>query len=131
MSLISCLISYILNKYRAYYYILFNKNAIIADKIADNLCNKDDRTCWREIKNVTKSKLKLPSRIGDVHGSDAVAGMWKEHYSSSELHAELCDAHYEFDRSMYVSPSEITEIINDLPCNKSPGLDGLTSEHLK
>ena len=30
-----------------------------------------------------------------------------------------------------MSPSEITEIINDLPCNKSPGLDGLTSEHLK
>ena len=82
----------------------------------------------------------MPSRIGDVHGSDAVAGMWKEHYSSifnavnrsncSELHAELCDAHYEFDRSMYVSPGEITEIINDLPCNKSPGLDGHTSEHL-
>ena len=32
---------------------------------------------------------------------------------------------------MSVSHSEITEIINDLPCNKSPGLDGLTSEHLK
>ena len=59
-----------------------NKNAIIADKIADNLCNKDDRTFWREIKNVTNSKVKLPSRIGDVHGSNAVAGMWKEHYSS-------------------------------------------------
>ena len=26
-----------------------NKNTIIADKIADNLCNKDDRTFWREI----------------------------------------------------------------------------------
>ena len=118
-----------------------NKNTIIADKIADNLCNKDDRTFWREIKNITSSNVKLPSRIGDVHGSDAVAGMGKEHYSSifnavngsncSELHAELCDAYYEFDRSVYVSPSEITEIINDLPCNKSPGLDGLTSEHLK
>ena len=36
-----------------------------------------------------------------------------------------------FDRSMSVSPSEITEIINDLPCNKLPELDGLTSEHLK
>ena len=67
--------------------------------------------------------------------------MWKEHYSSifnavsgsncTELHKELCDAHYVFDRSMSVSPSEITEIINALPCNKSPGLDGLTSEHLK
>ena len=83
-----------------------NKNAIIADKIADNLCNKDDRTFWREIKNVTNSKVNLPSRIGDVHGSNAVAGMWKEHYSSifnavsgsncTELHNELCDAHYVF-----------------------------------
>ena len=99
-----------------------NKNAIIADKIADNLCNKDDRTFWREIKNVTNSKVKLPSRIGDVHGSNAVSGMWKEHYSSifnavigsncTELHQELCDAHYVFDRSMSVSPSEITEIIH-------------------
>ena len=118
-----------------------NKNAIIADKIADNLCNKDDRTFWREIKNVTNSKVKLPSRSGDVHGSNAVAGMWKKHYSSifnavsgsncTELHKELCDSYYVFDRSMSVSPSEITEIINALPCNKSPGLDGLTSEHLK
>ena len=118
-----------------------NKNAIIADKIADNLCNKDDRTFWREIKNVTNSKVNLPGRIGDVHGSNAVAGMWKEHYSSifnavsgsncTELHKQLCDAHYVFDRSMSVSPSEITEIINALQCNKSPGLDGLTSEHLK
>ena len=47
------------------------------------------------------------------------------------MHAELCDAHYVFDRSMSVSPSEITEIINALPINKSPGLDGLTSEHFK
>ena len=30
-----------------------------------------------------------------------------------------------------VSHSEITEIINDLPSNRSPGLDGRTSEHLK
>ena len=116
-----------------------NKNAIIADKIADNLSNKDDRTFWREIKNVTNSKV--PSRIGDVHVSNAVAGIWKEHYSSifntvngsnfTELHAELCVAHCVYDTSISVSPSEITEIINALPCNKSPGLDGVTSEHLK
>ena len=38
---------------------------------------------------------------------------------------------YLIEAYMYVSPSEITEIINALPCNKSPGLDGLTSEHYK
>ena len=72
-----------------------------------------------------------------THGPNTSASAQYDNFNAvnrsncSELHAELCDAHYEFDRSMYVSPGEITEIINDLPCNKSPGLDGHTSEHLK
>ena len=36
-----------------------------------------------------------------------------------------------FDRDMIVSSSEIEDIIADMSCNKSPGLDGLTSEHMK
>ena len=32
---------------------------------------------------------------------------------------------------MYVNPSEIDEIIKELPCNKSPGLDGIMGEHFK
>ena len=32
---------------------------------------------------------------------------------------------------MIVSSTEIEDIIVDLACNKSPGLDGLTSEHMK
>ena len=30
-----------------------------------------------------------------------------------------------------MSSAEIEAIIADLACNKSPGLDGLTSEHMK
>ncbi len=37
--------------------------------------------------------------------------------------------HIVFDRDMIVSSSEIEDIIADMSCNKSPGLDGLTSEH--
>ena len=32
---------------------------------------------------------------------------------------------------MTVDAGEMTSIINDLSCNKSPGLDGLTAEHMK
>ena len=118
-----------------------NKNVIVADNLADKLCKKDDREFWRHIKNVTNSKVKLPSRVGDAHGSADITTMWKEHYNEifnmvtgsncTELYTELCDVQYVTDKSMSVYPSEISEIIKDLPCNKSPGLDGLMGEHLK
>ena len=48
------------------------KNTIIADKIAANLCKKDDRAFWGEIKKMTNSKIKLPSMVGDAHCNDAI-----------------------------------------------------------
>ena len=32
---------------------------------------------------------------------------------------------------MYVNPSEIDEIIKELSCSKSPGIDGIMGEHFK
>ena len=32
---------------------------------------------------------------------------------------------------MTIDAGEMTSIINDLSCNKLPGLDGLTAEHMK
>ena len=32
---------------------------------------------------------------------------------------------------MIIDAGEMMSIINDLSCNKSPGLDGLTAEHMK
>ena len=117
------------------------KNTIIADKIAANLCKKDDRAFWGEIKKMTNSKIKLPSMVGDAHGNDAINTMWQEHYSNifnsvnesgcGDIHAAMCKEHIVFDRDMIVSSAEIEAIIADLACNKSPGLDGLTSEHMK
>ena len=48
-----------------------------------------------------------------------------------ELHADLCRHHYILDPNMIVTSSEIEVIINDLSYNKSPGLDGINSEHMK
>ena len=44
----------------------------------------------------------------------------------------MCMEHIVFDRYyMIVSLSEIDDVIVDLSCNKYPGLDCLTSEHMK
>ena len=117
------------------------KNTIIADNIAANLFKKDDRAFWGEIKKMTNSKIKLPSMVGNANGNDAINTMWQEHYSNifnsvkgsscEDIHAAMCMEHIVFDRDMIVSSSEIEDIIADMSCNKSPGLDGLTSEHMK
>ena len=93
------------------------------------------------IQNVTNSKVKLPSKIGEAHGSTDISVMWKDHYSRifstvnesncTALYADLCDEHYLFETGMCVTPNEIADIVAEMSCNKSPGLDGLTSEHLK
>ena len=48
-----------------------------------------------------------------------------------ELHADLCRHNSVLDPNMIVTSSETEEITNDLTYNKSPGLDGITSEHMK
>ena len=43
-----------------------NTTGIIADNIAANLCQKDDRAFWGEIQKMTNSKIKLPSMVGNA-----------------------------------------------------------------
>ena len=69
-----------------------NKNAIVADNIADNLCKKDDKAFWRGIQNVTNSKVKLPSKIGEAHGSTDISVKWKDHYS--RIFSTVNDSNY-------------------------------------
>ena len=107
-----------------------NKNSIISDKIAEAMCSKNDRAFWREIKNSSNSKIKLPNVVGNAQGSDNISGMWQEHYSHifnmvhesncKDLHSDLCSNHSLFDQDMVVTSNEMEDIIKDLSYNKSP-----------
>ena len=89
------------------------KSTIIADKITANLCKKDDRAFLGELKNMTNSKIKLPSVVGNAHCNDAINTMWQEHYSNifnsvkgsscGDIHAAMCMEHIVFDRDMIIS----------------------------
>ena len=101
-----------------------NKNSIISDKIAEAMCAKNDRAFWREIKNSSNSKIKLPNVVGNAQGSDNISGMWQEHYSHifnmvhesncKDLHSDLCSNHSLFDQDMVVTSNEIGDIIKDV-----------------
>ena len=47
------------------------------------------------------------------------------------LHADLCKEDSLFDNDMIVTSNEIEDIIKDLDYNKSPGLNGISSDHMK
>ena len=94
-----------------------------------------------KLKTNSNSKIKLPNAVGDAQGSDNISVMWQEHYSHifnmvsesncKSLRADLCKEDSLFDNDIIFTASEIEEIIKDLACNKSPGLDGISSEHIK
>ena len=52
-----------------------NTSYTVADRIAHNLCQKDDRAFWGEVKHVTNSKIKLTSKIWEAHGSVNITSM--------------------------------------------------------
>ena len=118
-----------------------NKNSIISEKIAEAMCAKNDRAFWREIKKSSNSKINLPNVVGNAQGIDNISGMWQEHYSHifnmvhesncKDLHSDMCCNHSLFDQDMVVTSNEMGDIIKDLSYNKSPGLDGICSEHMK
>ena len=90
-----------------------NTHSIISDKIAESMFAKNDRAFWREIKNYSNSKLKLPNAVGDAQGSDNISVMCQEHYSHifnmvseincKSLHADLCKEDSLFDNDMIVT----------------------------
>ena len=53
---------------------------IIANNIAENLCKKDRRDFWKDIKHLTNKKVKLPTNIDGVHGDNDIVSMWKQLY---------------------------------------------------
>ena len=118
-----------------------SKNKTVADKIAEQLYDKNDKDFWKEIKIAANCKIKLPNVVGNAIGTEEISVMWYDYYksifnvvqdsSSGALHVDLCRDQYTFEGNMIVHPCEIDEIIKCLPGNKSPGLDGLTSEHMQ
>ena len=58
-----------------------NSNRIISDRLADKLCTKSDKEFWKDIRNISNNKVKLPNLVRDAQG-DQITNMWNNHYMS-------------------------------------------------
>ena len=83
------------------------------------------------------SKVKLPTNIEGVHGDVNIGSLWKYHYENifNSVKDSRCDkVHFDCvtcNTGMTIDAGELMNFIDELSCNKSPSLDGLTAEHIK
>ena len=54
-----------------------DKETIIADSIAEKMCQKDPRKFWKNFKHRVNSKTKIPTNVDGLHGDDNIGSMWK------------------------------------------------------
>ena len=63
-----------------------DKETIVSDRIAEKMCQTDQRNFCKEIRCTMNSyNVKLPTCIDGVHGDCNIAAMWKHHYSTIYL----------------------------------------------
>ena len=128
----------------ASYFITFpcklDERLIVSEKLADHMKNHEINDFWKDIRKHSKSKSALFNCIDGVTGENAIADLWRDHYESllndSTHHDEKADVLQSFNNmcshaGMYVTMSEVLEVVKDLPNRKSSGLDGLNGESLK
>ena len=115
-----------------------SKTRAHADSLARNLLLKDTKSFWTEIKKLSaKGTTPIASTINEITGTEAIAELWKTHYTqilnsvpSGQHHKDILDLlrtstyHHEPLTSL-----EVQNAIMDLKRNKAFGLDTLSAEH--
>ena len=111
-----------------------------ADALAKKLSSGDAKCFWKNVKNYNSGTVDNSNQIENASGTDNILGMWHDHYKS--LFNSVQDVndnpgvlsyiqnnmnHENFN----VKVSDISDAISELPNDKSPGIDGLMSEHFK
>ena len=117
-----------------------DEQMISSDKLAYHMQCHDENRFWKEITIRNRSKSTLSNCIDGATGEINIANQWKDHYSSllnSLSNAadkdDVCKSFKNmcFNQRMYVSVTEVIELLRELSSGKASGMDGLTGESLK
>ena len=120
-------------------YIKRNEEALRNESLAQALSNsKDQREFWKEFKKINNQNMSLPETIEGVQGAQNIADFWRTHYFNlfnlnltSEPTSVTANHIPAGSNSITISHDEVASSIKNLDSNKSSGLDGIQSEHLK
>ena len=114
-----------------------NENALRRESLAKKMSSLNQREFWKEVNNINKSNVPLPSSIENVTGSDNIVKLWKNHFYSlfnCLSNAGIKNNDYCFDTpysNIRVTITDIQDAIKKLDSNKSCGSDQIYAEHLK
>ncbi|XP_033118513.1 uncharacterized protein LOC117118118 [Anneissia japonica] len=109
--------------------------------MANSLNNKKYDKFWKSVKRTNAHKSYTSEVINGVRGNVNICNIWADHYehlfncvTSTDQKQHVNDKlnyindHY---KDNHITPQIIQNFISKLSLGKSPGLDGIDSEHLK
>ena len=111
-----------------------NEQAMMADSMAKKLLSNNAIDFWKEVRVINNCKISLPCTVDGTSGTDNIAELWRQHYSTlfncvqSELY-KVDDI--DSNESMVIMSHEVYQAINKMSDNKASGEDHISAEHLK
>ena len=120
--------------------VLKNEKTLRADALASKLASGDVKCFWRKIKKCNSGNVAFSNKIENETGSQNITNMWRDHYQ--QLFNSVNDTNdkpyvLSYIRNNHDTIDAVVTVddmicsIKELPNNKSPGYDGLMSEHFK
>jgi hypothetical protein len=106
--------------------------------MAKALADKNLNGFWNKVSNLKNTKVPLPGSVDECQGEKDISKMWKCHYESimncvrSDDHKE--DVLHSFQSisdsdNIVIVPGQVLSALKSAKQGKSPGQDGLSSEH--
>ncbi len=114
-----------------------HENVLRRESLANKLSGMDSNSFWKEIKLLNNSNTPLLTSIEGVTGAEHNAELWKKHFMDLfnclkySAGPNLLSVDKSSLNDIVVSAAEIESTIKELDFNRSCGLDGIYSEHLK
>ena len=117
------------------------EKTIVADKLATELHSKNYIKLWKQVKTMNAKHTPVANMIGGCQGSQDIAEIWKNHFSSL-LNNASSRASYRNQvinslencvniEGISVNNQVILDALRSLKSGVSPGPDGITTEHFK
>ena len=117
-----------------------NEETLRADALTNKLNSGNVKCLWKTVKSCNSGVLKNSNQIEHVSGTDNILNMWRDHFKSmfnfvqdvTDKPGVLSYIQNDMgDENICVTVNDISASINELPNDKSPGIDGLMCEHFK